>query len=126
MDRNIIQRILIGLFFGACIFFGLKTFDFTFTENLKIPGMNQIQSIELPTASTVSSSKMTYGRFLEYLDMGWVNQVDLYDNGRNAIVQASSPELGNRPQSIRVEIPIGASQLIQKLKENNINFDAHP
>ena len=49
--------------------------------------------------------------------MGWVNQVDLYDNSRNAIVQASSPELGNRPQTIRVEIPVGASQLIQKLKE---------
>jgi cell division protease FtsH len=69
---------------------------------------------------------MTYGRFLEYLEMGWVKQVDLYDNSRNAIVQASSPELGNRPQSIRVEIPMGASQLIQKLKEYNINFDAHP
>ena len=65
-------------------------------------------------------------RFLEYLEMGWVKQVDLYDNSRNAIVQASSPELGNRPQSIRVEIPVGASQLIQKLKEYNINFDAHP
>ncbi len=69
---------------------------------------------------------MTYGRFLEYLEMGWVKQVDLYDNSRNAIVQASSPELGNRPQAIRVEIPIGASQLIQKLKEYNIDFDAHP
>eukprot|EP00957_Ditylum_brightwellii_P116240 8866885-Ditylum_brightwellii.AAC.1 len=45
---------------------------------------------------------------------------------RNAIVQASSPELGNRPQSIRVEIPVGASQLIQKLKDYNIDFDAHP
>ena len=66
---------------------------------------------------------MTYGRFLEYLEMGWVKQVDLYDNSRNAIVQASSPELGNRPQSIRVEIPVGASQLIQKLKEYNIDFD---
>jgi cell division protease FtsH len=74
----------------------------------------------------VVSSRMTYGRFLEYLEMGWVKQVDLYDNSRNAIIQASSPELGNRPQTIRVEIPIGASQLIQKLKEYNIDFDAHP
>ena len=69
---------------------------------------------------------MTYGRFLEYLEMGWVKQVDLYDNSRNAIIQASSPELGNRPQTVRVEIPVGASQLIQKLKEYNIDFDAHP
>jgi cell division protease FtsH len=74
----------------------------------------------------VVSSRMTYGRFLEYLEMGWVKQVDLYDNSRNAIIQASSPELGNRPQTIRVEIPVGASQLIQKLKEYNIDFDAHP
>lgn len=119
MDRNTIQKVLIGLFLIACIFIGLRTFnvaDFGFREN---PSANEINS-------NVSSSRMTYGRFLEYLEMGWVKQVDLYDNSRNAIVQAASPELGNRPQSIRVEIPVGASQLIQKLKEYNIDFDAHP
>jgi len=117
MDRNTIQKILIGLFLLACIFIGLKTFD--------LNGLNETQA-KTEVSSNVSISKMTYGRFLEYLEMGWVKQVDLYDNSRNAMVQASSPELGNRPQSIRVEIPVGASQLIQKLKEYNINFDAHP
>ena len=117
MDRNTIQKILIGIFFAVCIFIGIKTFD--------VNGVNEIQS-KTEVSSSVSSLRMTYGRFLEYLDMGWVKQVDLYDNSRNAIVQASSPELGNRPQSIRVEIPVGASQLIQKLKDSNINFDAHP
>jgi cell division protease FtsH len=68
---------------------------------------------------------MTYGRFLEYLEMGWVKQVDLYDNSRNAIVQASSPELGNRPQSISGNT-YGCFTTYQKLKEYNINFDAHP
>ena len=34
--------------------------------------------------------------------------------------------MGNRPQTIRVEIPVGASQLISKLKEYDVNFDAHP
>jgi len=117
MDRNTIQKILIGLFLLACIFIGLRTFNVIgFDENQAKPEVS----------ANVSSSRMTYGRFLEYLEMGWVKQVDLYDNSRNAIVQASSPELGNRPQSIRVEIPVGASQLIQKLKEYNINFDAHP
>jgi cell division protease FtsH len=58
--------------------------------------------------------------------MGWVKQVDLYDNSRNAIVQASSPELEIDLNQFRVEIPVGASQLIQKLKEYNIDFDAHP
>ena len=120
MDRNTIQKILIGLFLIACIFIGLKTFNIVgFTETQSVPNTTDLNA-------NVSSSRMTYGRFLEYLEMGWVKQVDLYDNSRNAIVQASSPELGNRPQLIRVEIPVGASQLIQKLKEYNIDFDAHP
>jgi cell division protease FtsH len=119
MDRNTIQKLLIALFFLACIFIGLRTFN--------IPGLGFGDNPSKPEVNAnVSSSRMTYGRFLEYLEMGWVKQVDLYDNSRNAIVQASSPELGNRPQSIRVEIPVGASQLIQKLKEYNIDFDAHP
>jgi cell division protease FtsH len=75
---------------------------------------------------TTTSSRMSYGRFLDYIEMGWVKQVDFYNNSRYAIVQASSPELGNRPQSIRVEIPIGTSQIIEMLKNYNINFDAHP
>ena len=118
MDRNTVQKVLIGLFLLACIFIGLRTFN--------VLGIEENQQAKSEINVNVSSSRMTYGRFLEYLEMGWVKQVDLYDNSRNAIVQASSPELGNRPQSIRVEIPVGASQLIQKLKEYNIDFDAHP
>ena len=120
MDRNLIQKILLGLFLVACIIIGVKKADFMEF------GAPQTAGTKPEINSNISSSRMTYGRFLEYLEMGWVKQVDLYDNSRNAIVQASSPELGNRPQSIRVEIPVGASQLIQKLKEYNIDFDAHP
>lgn len=119
MDRNTIQKFLIGLFLIACIFIGFRTFNVSDFGSRENQANNEINS-------NVSSSRMTYGRFLEYLEMGWVKQVDLYDNSRNAIVQAASPELGNRPQSIRVEIPVGASQLIQKLKEYNIDFDSHP
>ena len=119
MDKNTLQKIIIGFFLLACIFFGIKTFDLNRLDfnDTKIKESSNVN---------IGSSRMTYGRFLEYLELGWVKQVDLYDNSRNAIVQAASPELGNRPQSIRVEIPVGASQLIQKLKESNINFDAHP
>jgi cell division protease FtsH len=118
MNRNTIQKILIGLFISACLFIGLRIFNITGEID------NSTNKPEINANS--SSSRMTYGRFLEYLELGWVKQVDLYDNSRNAMVLASSPELGNRPQSIRVEIPVGASQLIQKLKEYNIDFDAHP
>ena len=120
MNRDTIQKILIGLFVTACIFLGIQVVD---TNNVLEFDKN-LPKTETTVAS--SGSRMTYGRFLEYLELGWVKQVDLYDNNRNAIVLASSPELGNRPQAIRVEIPVGASQLIQKLKEYNIDFDAHP
>ena len=117
MNRDILQKILLGLFLIACILLGVKKFDVIDFDNSQ-----PTSSTNIEMNSNVSSSRMTYGRFLEYLEMGWVKQVDLYDNSRNAIVQASSPELGNRPQTIRVEIPVGASQLIQKLKEYNINL----
>ncbi len=120
MNRNTLRNILIAIILFSGISVGIKKFnfmDFESPENIRSTAqLNQ----------NVVSSRMTYGRFLEYLEMGWVKQVDLYDNSRNAIIQASSPELGNRPQTIRVEIPVGASQLIQKLKEYNIDFDAHP
>ena len=76
--------------------------------------------------NNVASSRMTYGRFLEYLDMGWVKRVDIYDNGHTAIVEAIGPELGNRIQKIRVELPASAPELITKLRSNNIDLDAHP
>ena len=127
MDRNIIKKIFLSLFLVASIFITYNESEFQGQVKAIVTegGLETEKSVEVEKLN-VSSSRMTYGRFLEYLDMGWVKQVDLYDNSRNAIVQASSPELGNRPQSIRVEIPVGASQLIQKLKASNIDFDAHP
>jgi len=117
MGQKILRLILIGLILISIIDLSVKTFGIQNPESIR----NEAQLNQ-----NIVSSRMTYGRFLEYLEMGWVKQVDLYDNSRNAIVQASSPELGNRPQTIRVEIPVGTSQLIQKLKEYNIDFDAHP
>ena len=125
MNKNLpITKLIILLCTIALVFF-------IFVPNINLVNSEPLNNIiskisETDTPSNVSNLHMTYGRFLDYLEMGWVKQVDLYDNSRNAIVQASSPELGNRPQSIRVEIPVGASQLIQKLKEYNIDFDAHP
>ena len=118
--NNTVRNLLIGNALLSGISLTAKKFDL-----IGVQGSESGKNINQVNPNVISS-KMTYGRFLEYLEMGWVNQVDLYDNSRNAIVQASSPELGNRPQTIRVEIPVGASQLIQKLKEYNIDFDAHP
>ncbi|KAJ0799609.1 putative peptidase M41, AAA+ ATPase domain, ATPase, AAA-type, core, peptidase, FtsH [Helianthus annuus] len=73
----------------------------------------------------VSNSRMSYSRFLEYLDKDRVNKVDLFENGTIAIVEAVSPELGNRVQRVRVQLPGLSQELLQKLREKNIDFAAH-
>jgi len=73
----------------------------------------------------VSSSRMSYSRFLEYLDKDRVNKVDLYENGTIAIVEAVSPELGNRVERVRVQLPGLSQELLQKLRAKNIDFAAH-
>mmetsp|Transcript_38915 Transcript_38915/g.86562 ORF Transcript_38915/g.86562 Transcript_38915/m.86562 type:complete len:691 (+) Transcript_38915:164-2236(+) len=76
-------------------------------------------------AAGVASSRMSYSRFLEYLDMGRVKKVDLYENGTIAIVEAVSPELGNRVQRVRVQLPGTSPELLQKFREKKIDFAAH-
>ncbi|AFY41768.1 ATP-dependent zinc metalloprotease FtsH2 [Nostoc sp. PCC 7107] len=73
-----------------------------------------------------ANTRMTYGRFLEYLDADRVTSVDLYEGGRTAIVEAVDPDIENRIQRWRVDLPISAPELISKLKEKQISFDAHP
>jgi len=73
----------------------------------------------------VASSRMSYSRFLEYLDMDRVKKVDLYEGGSIAIVEAVSPELGNRVQRVRVQLPGLSQELLKKFREKNIDFASH-
>lgn len=73
----------------------------------------------------VASSRMSYSRFLEYLDRDRVKKVDLFENGTIAIVEAVSPELGNRVQRVRVQLPGLSQELLQKFREKGIDFAAH-
>jgi cell division protease FtsH len=75
--------------------------------------------------SNTASTRMTYGRFLEYLDKGRVSSVDLYENGRTAVVEAIDPEL-RQIQRLRVDLPGTSPELITKLRESGVNFDSHP
>ncbi|MEH2126644.1 ATP-dependent zinc metalloprotease FtsH2 [Nostoc sp.] len=77
-------------------------------------------------SKNAANTRMTYGRFLEYLNSDRVNSVDLYEGGRTAIIEARDPDLENRVQRWRVDLPINAPELISKLKEKAISFDAHP
>ncbi|MEH2057135.1 MAG: ATP-dependent zinc metalloprotease FtsH2 [Nostoc sp.] len=77
-------------------------------------------------SKNTANTRMTYGRFLEYLDGDRVTSVDLYEGGRTAIIEARDPDIENRVQRWRVDLPINAPELISKLKEKAISFDAHP
>ncbi|MGI0487048.1 ATP-dependent zinc metalloprotease FtsH2 [Pantanalinema rosaneae CENA516] len=73
-----------------------------------------------------ASTRMTYGRFLEYLDTDRVVNVDLYDGGRTAIVEAVDPDLDNRLQRLRVDLPGNSPEVVSKLRQAGISFDSHP
>ncbi len=76
--------------------------------------------------NNAASTRMTYGRFLEYLDAHRVTSVDFYENGRTAIVEAVDPELDNRLQRLRVDLPGNAPEVITRLRTDKISFDSHP
>ena len=78
------------------------------------------------TGSNTASTRMTYGRFLDYLDQSRIVSVDLFEGGRTAIVEATDPELDDRVQRLRVDLPGNAPELITRLRQDNINFDVHP
>jgi len=77
-------------------------------------------------SKNAANTRMTYGRFLEYLDANRITSVDFYEGGRTAIVEAVDPELDNRIQRVRVDLPVNAPELINRLKEKQVSFDAHP
>jgi cell division protease FtsH len=76
--------------------------------------------------NNTASTRMTYGRFLDYLAQDRIMSVDFYDSGRTAIVEATDPELDGRVQRLRVDLPGNAPELISRLREGHISFDVHP
>ncbi|QNP28066.1 ATP-dependent zinc metalloprotease FtsH2 [Cylindrospermopsis curvispora] len=77
-------------------------------------------------SKNAANTRMTYGRFLEYLDADRVTSVDLYEGGRTAIIEALDQDIENHVQRWRVDLPLNAPELINKLKEHQVSFDAHP
>ncbi|MGD2180408.1 ATP-dependent zinc metalloprotease FtsH2 [Lusitaniella coriacea] len=76
--------------------------------------------------NNTANTRMTYGRFLEYLETDRVKSVDLYEGGRTAIVQATDPQLDSRIQTLRVDLPGNSPELVAKLRTKDIALDSHP
>ena len=80
----------------------------------------------LATPRNAAVARMSYGRFLDYVNAGRVTAVDIFDGGRTAVIEAVDPEVDNRVQRLRVDLPGLAPELVNKLKEQGISFDIHP
>ncbi len=83
-------------------------------------------SSAMDTGRNAAATRMTYGRFVEYLEAGRVTQVDLYEGGRTAIVEAVDPELDNILQRLRVDLPGNSPEVIARLRQAHISLDIHP
>jgi cell division protease FtsH len=99
---------------------------FYFMSGLFMSGpVNLVALDPVKETSLTPTSIITYGRFLEYIDNGWVKKVDFYNNSKFAVVEAATPESGYRLQKIGVNVPNKDVKLIRKLKDSSINFDVH-
>lgn len=95
-------------------------------NGLFIGGPTNLIALETIKETNIApTSIITYGRFLEYIDNGWVKKVDFYNNSKFAVVEAATPESGYRLQRIGVNVPNKDVKLIRKLKDSSINFDVH-
>ncbi|KAG2714285.1 hypothetical protein I3760_03G019400 [Carya illinoinensis] len=76
-----------------------------------------------PVEST--SNRMSYSRFLQYLDEGAVRKVDLFENGAAAIAEIFNPAL-DKIQRVKIQLPGLPPELLRKMKEKNVDFAAQP
>ena len=103
-----------GLIFFSLIIYQIKETFFIYDPNNPDNQQNTIVF------------SMDYTRLINYIENGWVKSIDLYDNDQIAIIETYSPEFGDRFQKIRLEIPANSTSLLLKLKEANVDINAHP
>ena len=85
-----------------------------------------VEANPLASGKNTAVARMSYGRFLDYVKAGRVTAVDIFDGGRTAVIEAVDPDLDNRVQRLRVDLPGVAPELVNNLKEQGISFDVHP
>lgn len=90
-------------------------------------GLSMVQPTraEPESPQDAASSRMSYSRFLQYVDEGAVKKVDLFENGTIAVAEIFNPAL-NKIQRVKIQLPGLPPELLRKLKEKDIDFAAHP
>ena len=98
--------------------------SYQFLSTSNIDSLKSNGTTIAPKNSAVA--RVSYGRFLDYIKSGRVTSVDIFDGGRNAVIETVDSDLDNKVQRLRVDLPGLTPELISNLKNEGISFDVHP
>ena len=98
--------------------------SYQFLSTSNIDSLKSNGTTIAPKNSAVA--RVSYGRFLDYIKSGRVTSVDIFDGGRNAVIETIDSDLDNKVQRLRVDLPGLTPELITYLKNEGISFDVHP
>jgi len=98
--------------------------SYQFLSSSNVDSLKSNGTTVAPRNSAVA--RVSYGRFLDYINSGRVTAVDIFEGGRNAVIETIDSDLVNKVQRLRVDLPGLTPELINILKNEGISFDVHP
>ncbi len=98
--------------------------SYQFLSSSNVDSLKSNGTTIAPRNSAVA--RVSYGRFLDYINSGRVTSVDIFEGGRNAVIETIDSDLDNKVQRLRVDLPGLTPELITILKNEGISFDVHP
>ncbi len=98
--------------------------SYQFLSSSNVDSLKSNGTTIAPRNSAVA--RVSYGRFLDYINSGRVTSVDIFEGGRNAVIETIDSDLDNKVQRLRVDLPGLTPELINILKNEGISFDVHP
>ncbi len=98
--------------------------SYQFLSSSNVDSLKSNGTTVAPRNSAVA--RVSYGRFLDYINSGRVTSVDIFEGGRNAVIETIDSDLDNKVQRLRVDLPGLTPELINILKNEGISFDVHP
>ena len=73
--------------------------SYQFLSTSNIDSLKSNGTTIAPKNSAVA--RVSYGRFLDYIKSGRVTSVDIFDGGRNAVIETIDSDLDNKVQRLR-------------------------
>ena len=94
--------------------------SYQFLSSSNVDSLKSNGTTVAPRNSAVA--RVSYGRFLDYINSGRVTSVDIFEGGRNAVIETIDSDLDNKVQRLRVDLPGLTPELINILKLTNKYF----